>query len=63
MAATDWTDKIADRFPGTTDREITAAESKAPGWVGRVRERLQASMRPRDGVPAANLKSWLEGGG
>jgi len=34
-----------------------------PEWNQRVEERLKASMRPRDGVPAAMLKEWLEGSG
>jgi hypothetical protein len=34
-----------------------------PEWTQRVEERLKATLRPKDGVPAANLKSWLEGAG
>ena len=30
---------------------------------GRVEAHLKATMRPRNGVVAANLKDWLEGAG
>ena len=57
---TDWTDKIADRFKDPYDDQLA---SMVPEWTQRVEERLKATLRPRDGVPAANLKSWLEGAG
>lgn len=57
---TDWTDNIADRFKDIYDEQLA---TMAPGWTRRVEERLKASLRPRDGVPAAKLKSWLEGAG
>ncbi|RDW89466.1 hypothetical protein BP6252_01498 [Coleophoma cylindrospora] len=60
---TSWADDITSRFQDPQDNQLSAAEALAPGWVRRVNERLKASMRPQDGVPAANLKSWLEGGG
>ena len=57
---TDWTDNIADRFKNPLDEELATT---VPGWSGRVAERLQAVMRPHDGVAAACLKSWLQGAG
>ncbi len=57
---TDYTDKIQDRFKDPRDGEFAEA---VPGWTARVEERLKAGLRPQDGVPAANLKSWLEGAG
>jgi hypothetical protein len=57
---TDWTDIIADRFKDAYDEQLA---TMVPGWARRVEERIKASLRPRDGVPAANLKSWLEGAG
>lgn len=59
-AATDWTDKIEDRFKDPFDQELAI---DVPGWSRRVAERMKANLRPRDGVAAANLKSWLEGAG
>lgn len=59
-AAIDWTDKIEDRFRDPLDLELA---SDVPGWSRRVAERMKANLRPRDGVVAANLKSWLEGAG
>ncbi|CZR59317.1 uncharacterized protein PAC_09209 [Phialocephala subalpina] len=59
-APTDWTDKIEDRFKDPLDQELA---TDVPGWSGRVAQRLKANLRPRDGVPAANLKSWIEGAG
>lgn len=59
-AQTDWTDKIADRFKDPHDEQLATT---VPEWTKRVEERLKATLRPRDGVPAANLKSWLEGAG
>jgi hypothetical protein len=59
-AATDWTDKIEDRFKDPLDQELA---TDVPGWSKRVAERMKANLRPRDGVAAANLKSWLEGAG
>lgn len=59
-AATDWTDKISDRFVDPYDAQLATS---VPGWTARVEERLKASLRPRDGVPAANIKSWLQGAG
>ncbi|PQE12091.1 hypothetical protein CJF31_00000257 [Rutstroemia sp. NJR-2017a BVV2] len=60
-AQTGWTDCIADRLerPPHTDE----LASDVPGWMRRVEERQKATMRPRDGIPAVNLKSWLEGAG
>lgn len=60
-AQTDWTDCIADRLvrPSHTDE----LADDVPGWMRRVEERQNASMRPQDGIPAVNLKSWLEGAG
>ncbi|PQE22215.1 hypothetical protein CJF32_00004578 [Rutstroemia sp. NJR-2017a WRK4] len=60
-AQTGWTDCIADRLerPSHTDE----LASDVPGWMRRVEERQKATMRPRDGIPAVNLKSWLEGAG
>jgi len=57
---TDWTDKIADRFKDPFDDELAKT---VPGWTSRVEARLRATLRPRDGVAAANLNSWLEGAG
>ncbi|CZT46469.1 uncharacterized protein RSE6_06897 [Rhynchosporium secalis] len=57
---TDWTDNIADRFKNLLDRELATT---VPGWSGRVEARLNATMRPQDGVAAAHLKSWLQGSG
>lgn len=57
---TDWTDKIADRFK---DPECEELATSVPGWTGRVKERLKANLRPKDGVPASQLRSWLEGAG
>jgi hypothetical protein len=34
-----------------------------PEWTRRDEERLKATMRPRDGIAAVHLKSWLEGAG
>lgn len=59
-AATDWTDKIEDRFKDLLDQELA---TDVLGWSTRVAERMEANLRPRDGVAAANLKSWLEGAG
>ncbi|TGO75097.1 hypothetical protein BELL_0234g00030 [Botrytis elliptica] len=58
---TDWTDNIADRLKRPSyDSELA---DTVPGWMERVMERHKAILRPRDGIPAANLKSWLEGAG
>lgn len=57
---TDWTDKIADRFKDPYDEQLATTVSE---WRQRVEERHKATLRPRDGVPAVNLKSWLEGAG
>ena len=57
---TDWTHKIADRFKDPCDEELATT---VPSWTGRVEARLEANLRPRDGVAATNLKSWLEGAG
>lgn len=57
---TGWTDNITDRFKDPFDEQLATT---VPGWAARVAERLKASLRPRDGVPAVNLKSWLEGAG
>jgi hypothetical protein len=60
LPQTDWTDNIQDRFKDPFDEELA---TNVPGWAARVAERLKANLRPRDGVAAANLKSWLEGAG
>jgi hypothetical protein len=60
LPQTDWTDNIQDRFKDPFEKELATG---VPGWAGRVAERLNANLRPRDGVAAANLKSWLEGAG
>lgn len=57
---TDWTDNIRDRFKDPDEDDLA---KQVPGWQERVAERLKAKLRPRDGVAAANLKSWLEGAG
>jgi hypothetical protein len=57
---TNWTDNIADRFKDPHDEQLA---TNVPEWTQRVEERLKATLRPKDGVPAANLKSWLEGAG
>ncbi|THV55180.1 hypothetical protein BGAL_0012g00180 [Botrytis galanthina] len=58
---TDWTDNIADRLKRPSyDSELA---DTVPGWMERVMERHKAILRPRDGIPAVNLKSWLEGAG
>lgn len=57
---TDWTDNIADRFKDPYDEQLASTVTE---WAQRVEERLKATLRPRDGVPAVNLKSWLEGAG
>ncbi len=57
---TDWGDNIADRFK---DPNAGQFATMVPGWTERVEERLKATLRPKDGVPAPNLKSWLEGAG
>ena len=55
-----WTDSIADRF---RDPETEELSTSVPGWTERVKERLKAGLRPKDGVAASQLKSWLEGAG
>ena len=60
LPQTDWTDNIQDRFKDPFDEELA---TNVPEWAARVAERLKANLRPRDGVAAANLKSWLEGAG
>ena len=60
LPQTDWTGNIQDRFKDSFDQELA---TNVPGWAGRVAKRLKANMRPRDGVAAAKLKSWLEGAG
>ena len=57
---TNWTDNIADRFKNKDDEQIA---TDVPGWMERVTEDLKATLRPRDGVPGPQLKSWLEGAG
>lgn len=49
--------RISDRF---VDSDMA---HNVPGWSARVSEELNATLRPRDGIPAANLKEWLEGAG
>ncbi len=60
VAETDWTDVIEDRFKDPFDEELATT---TPGWTARVAKRVKANRRPRDGHPAANLRSWLEGAG
>jgi len=62
-AEIDWTDKIEDRFNNPIDDEFATLATTVPQWSSRVEERLKATLRPKDGVPAAHLKSWLEGAG
>jgi hypothetical protein len=62
-AETNWTDKIEDRFKNPIDDEFATLATTVPQWSNRVEERLKATLRPKDGVPAAHLKSWLEGAG
>ncbi len=57
---TDWTDKIIDRFKNPKCDELATTVN---GWSERVAERLKATLRPKDGVPAPQLKSLLEGAG
>lgn len=57
---TNWTDNIEDRFRDPFDEELATT---VPNWSARVAERLKATLRHRDGIPAANLTSWLEGAG
>jgi hypothetical protein len=57
---TDYTNVIADRFKNPNDEELA---TDVPAWASRVVARIQASLRPRDGVPAANLKDWIQGAG
>jgi hypothetical protein len=57
---TNWTDDITDRFESGTDEQLA---TMVPGWIERVQERLKAVLRPRDGIAAVNLQSWVEGAG
>lgn len=57
---TNWTDKISDRFTNPCDEHLATT---VPYWTERVEERLKATLRPQDGVPAEKLKAWLEGSG
>jgi hypothetical protein len=59
-AATNWTDRLLDRLEDTCDAE---GQNPVPGWTARVEEYLRAALRPRDGVPAEKLKTWLEATG
>ncbi|QSZ36041.1 hypothetical protein DSL72_007165 [Monilinia vaccinii-corymbosi] len=60
-AQTDWTDNIADRIKRPSyDEELATT---VPGWMERVTERHKAILRPRGGIPAVNVKSWVEGAG
>jgi hypothetical protein len=51
---------IADRFTSPMDAELA---TDVPNWTARVDARLSGALRPRDGIAAANLKSWVEGAG
>ena len=51
-------EQIADRFKNPLDAELV---DDFPWWTARVEARLKANLRPLDGVPAVQLKSWLEG--
>ncbi|TAQ88271.1 hypothetical protein B7494_g3368, partial [Chlorociboria aeruginascens] len=55
-----WTDQISDRFKNPSDEQLA---TMVPGWMERVEERLKANLRPRDGLSATQLKSWLQGAG
>jgi hypothetical protein len=55
-----WTDNVSDRFKNPLDAELaTDVES----WTKRVNVRLEAALRPADGIPAPSLKDWVEGAG
>lgn len=56
----DWTSEIADRFIEPSDREL---DIQFPNWNKRIGIRLEAELRPKDGIPAVNLKAWLQGAG
>ncbi|KAI9646813.1 hypothetical protein NHQ30_004812 [Ciborinia camelliae] len=58
---TDWTNNIADRLKRPSHDDELA--KTVPGWMERVIERHKAILRPRGGIPAVNVKSWLEGAG
>ena len=53
----DWTDVIADRFRDPSDAELATS---MPSLMKRIDARIGASLRPKDGVAAVNLKSWLQ---
>ncbi|KAG9237287.1 hypothetical protein BJ875DRAFT_370352 [Amylocarpus encephaloides] len=55
-----WTNTIEDRLGDTRGSDL---QDTVPGWFTRVEEVLNASLRPQDGVPAANLKTWLQASG
>lgn len=57
---TDFSGNIADRFKSPLDAELA---TDIPNWAARVEARLSGALRPHDGIPAANLKSWVEGAG
>lgn len=58
--ATGFTDRTADRYKTPLDAEIAP---DVPRWTARVDARLRGSFRPTNGIPAAKLKSWIEGAG
>ncbi|ESZ99332.1 hypothetical protein SBOR_0294 [Sclerotinia borealis F-4128] len=60
-AHTDWTDNISDRLRRPSHDDELA--KTVPGWMKRVTERHKAILRPRGGIPAVNVKAWLEGAG
>jgi hypothetical protein len=57
---TDWTNNIADRFKQEDEEQLATT---VPGWMTRTLENLKATLRPSDGVPGPQLKSWVEGAG
>ncbi|KAF4626436.1 hypothetical protein G7Y89_g11719 [Cudoniella acicularis] len=59
-ACTNWSNKIVDRFEESVDMELATT---APKWSARVNEHLKAGLRPKDGIPATNLKYWLQTAG
>lgn len=59
-AVTGFTSNIADRFKCPLDVELA---TDVPNWTSRVDQRLQAALRPHDGIAAAQLKDWVQGAG
>lgn len=59
-AITGFSSNIADRFKSPLDVELA---TDVPSWTARVDQRLQAALRPHDGIAAAQLKDWIAGAG